>query len=103
MLDHGTILELDRPFTLLQNKEGALYKMVQQMGQAEAAALLESARQVKKKKNACLWLDVKWLFSIPHQLVFTDGIIFYIFKGNAAFLTAWGRQNKILQDWLSAV
>ncbi|XP_071321048.1 ATP-binding cassette sub-family C member 4-like isoform X2 [Trachinotus anak] len=45
VLDSGTIQELDRPFTLLQNKEGALYKMVQQMGPAEAAALLESARQ----------------------------------------------------------
>ena len=46
VLDGGTIQELDRPFTLLQNKEGALYKMVQQTGQAEAAALLEAARQV---------------------------------------------------------
>ncbi|XP_049919634.1 ATP-binding cassette sub-family C member 4-like isoform X3 [Epinephelus moara] len=45
VLDSGTIQEFDRPFSLLQNKEGALYKMVQQMGQAEAAALLESARQ----------------------------------------------------------
>uniref|UniRef100_A0A3P9CNS0 ABC transporter domain-containing protein n=1 Tax=Maylandia zebra TaxID=106582 RepID=A0A3P9CNS0_9CICH len=43
VLDSGTIQELDGPFTLLQNKEGALYKMVQEMGQAEAAALLESA------------------------------------------------------------
>ncbi|XP_029303230.1 LOW QUALITY PROTEIN: multidrug resistance-associated protein 4-like [Cottoperca gobio] len=39
----GTIQELDRPFALLQNKEGALYKMVQQTGLAEAAALLKSA------------------------------------------------------------
>uniref|UniRef100_A0A3Q2X474 Multidrug resistance-associated protein 4 n=1 Tax=Haplochromis burtoni TaxID=8153 RepID=A0A3Q2X474_HAPBU len=43
VLDSGTIQELDCPFTLLQNKEGAFYKMVQEMGQAEAAALLESA------------------------------------------------------------
>uniref|UniRef100_A0A669E0Y9 Multidrug resistance-associated protein 4 n=1 Tax=Oreochromis niloticus TaxID=8128 RepID=A0A669E0Y9_ORENI len=43
VLDSGTIQELDSPFALLQNKEGALYKMVQEMGQAEAAALLESA------------------------------------------------------------
>lgn len=48
VLDSGTIQELDRPFTLLQNKESALYKMVQQMGQAEAAALLESARQAAR-------------------------------------------------------
>ncbi|XP_068165847.1 ATP-binding cassette sub-family C member 4-like isoform X1 [Antennarius striatus] len=45
VLDNGVIQELDRPLTLLQNKEGALYKMVQQMGPTEAAALRESARQ----------------------------------------------------------
>uniref|UniRef100_A0A3P8RDC0 Multidrug resistance-associated protein 4 n=1 Tax=Astatotilapia calliptera TaxID=8154 RepID=A0A3P8RDC0_ASTCA len=46
VLESGTIQEFDHPFTLLQNKEGALYRMVQQMGQAESASLLESARQV---------------------------------------------------------
>ncbi|KAM4537947.1 ATP-binding cassette sub-family C member 4-like isoform 2-T2 [Fundulus diaphanus] len=45
VLDSGSIQELDRPFTLLQNQDGALYKLVQQTGPAEAAALLESARQ----------------------------------------------------------
>ncbi|KAM6893505.1 ATP-binding cassette sub-family C member 4-like [Xenentodon cancila] len=50
VLDSGAIQELDRPFTLLQNSEGALYKMVQQMGQAEAEALLESARQVTRRE-----------------------------------------------------
>uniref|UniRef100_A0A3B4U443 Multidrug resistance-associated protein 4 n=1 Tax=Seriola dumerili TaxID=41447 RepID=A0A3B4U443_SERDU len=59
VLDSGTIQELDRPFTLLQNKDGALYKMVQQLGAAEAAALLESARQVRWNVpvvgcNACI-------------------------------------------------
>uniref|UniRef100_A0A669CZP7 Multidrug resistance-associated protein 4 n=1 Tax=Oreochromis niloticus TaxID=8128 RepID=A0A669CZP7_ORENI len=47
VLDSGTIQEFDHPYTLLQNKEGALYRMVQQMGQAESASLLESARQKK--------------------------------------------------------
>uniref|UniRef100_A0A3P8VQU0 Multidrug resistance-associated protein 4-like n=1 Tax=Cynoglossus semilaevis TaxID=244447 RepID=A0A3P8VQU0_CYNSE len=47
VLDNGVIQEYDLPFTLLQNKEGALYKLVQQMGPTEAAALLESARQVR--------------------------------------------------------
>lgn len=61
VLDSGTIQEFDRPLTLLQNKEGALYKMVQQTGQAEA--LLEAAKQVKVAEivpvsEACLWLDV---------------------------------------------
>ncbi|XP_020506427.1 LOW QUALITY PROTEIN: ATP-binding cassette sub-family C member 4 [Labrus bergylta] len=50
VLDSGTIQELDCPFTLLQNKEGALYKLVQQTGQSEAAALLESARKVRCKR-----------------------------------------------------
>ncbi|XP_072240527.1 ATP-binding cassette sub-family C member 4-like isoform X2 [Leuresthes tenuis] len=49
VLDGGTIQELDRPFALLQNKEGAFYKMVQQTGQTEAAALLESARLAAPK------------------------------------------------------
>uniref|UniRef100_A0A3Q2X429 ATP-binding cassette, sub-family C (CFTR/MRP), member 4 n=1 Tax=Haplochromis burtoni TaxID=8153 RepID=A0A3Q2X429_HAPBU len=46
VLESGTIQEFDHPFILLQNKEGALYRMVQQTGQAESASLLESARQV---------------------------------------------------------
>uniref|UniRef100_A0A3B4ZCP5 ABC transporter domain-containing protein n=1 Tax=Seriola lalandi dorsalis TaxID=1841481 RepID=A0A3B4ZCP5_SERLL len=56
VLDSGTIRELDRPFTLLQNKDGALYKMVQQLGAAEVAALLESARQVRWQRS-CGWMD----------------------------------------------
>uniref|UniRef100_A0A3P8RDG4 Multidrug resistance-associated protein 4 n=1 Tax=Astatotilapia calliptera TaxID=8154 RepID=A0A3P8RDG4_ASTCA len=51
VLESGTIQEFDHPFTLLQNKEGALYRMVQQMGQAESASLLESARQVAAYAN----------------------------------------------------
>lgn len=46
VLESGTIQEFDHSFTLLQNKEGALYRMVQQTGKAESASLLESARQV---------------------------------------------------------
>ncbi|XP_076736105.1 ATP-binding cassette sub-family C member 4 [Maylandia zebra] len=49
VLESGTIQEFDHPFTLLQNKEGALYRMVQQMGQAESASLLESARQAAQR------------------------------------------------------
>lgn len=69
VLDSGAIQELDQPFVLLQNSEGALYKMVQQTGQAEAAALLESARQVNKSffvivKN---WINVSELFEITDE------------------------------------
>ncbi|XP_074520696.1 ATP-binding cassette sub-family C member 4-like [Halichoeres trimaculatus] len=49
VLDSGTIQEFDSPFTLLQNTDGALHKLVQQMGPAEAAALLESARKGTQK------------------------------------------------------
>ncbi|KAM4560501.1 ATP-binding cassette sub-family C member 4-like [Odontesthes bonariensis] len=52
VLDGGAIQELDRPFALLQNKEGAFYEMVQQTGQTEAAALLESARRAAYKTQA---------------------------------------------------
>ncbi|XP_055020449.1 ATP-binding cassette sub-family C member 4-like [Boleophthalmus pectinirostris] len=45
VLDNGVIQELDSPFALLQNTEGAFFKMVQQLGQAETTALMESARQ----------------------------------------------------------
>uniref|UniRef100_A0A4W6CXA1 ATP-binding cassette, sub-family C (CFTR/MRP), member 4 n=1 Tax=Lates calcarifer TaxID=8187 RepID=A0A4W6CXA1_LATCA len=51
VLDSGAIQELDRPITLLQNKEGAFYNMVQQMGPAEAAALLESATHVHSEPS----------------------------------------------------
>lgn len=46
VLDNGSIQEFDRPISLLQI-DGALNKMVQQLGPAEAAALLEAAKQVK--------------------------------------------------------
>lgn len=46
MLDSGSIQEFDRPLALLQ-VDSALNKIVQQLGPAEAAALLEAAKQVK--------------------------------------------------------
>lgn len=46
VLDNGSIQEFDRPLSLLQI-DGALNKIVQQLGAAEAAALLEAAKQVK--------------------------------------------------------
>uniref|UniRef100_A0A3P9DJ88 Multidrug resistance-associated protein 4 n=1 Tax=Maylandia zebra TaxID=106582 RepID=A0A3P9DJ88_9CICH len=75
VLDSGTIQELDCPFTLLQNKEGALYKMVQEMGQAEAAALLESAGSI----NAFLRPGIDRLFGSSSQqkaiLLFTFALV----------------------------
>ncbi|XP_061642245.1 ATP-binding cassette sub-family C member 4-like isoform X2 [Phyllopteryx taeniolatus] len=48
VLDEGRIQELDHPFNLLQNKDGALYRLVQQLGPAEAESLLEAAKQAAK-------------------------------------------------------
>uniref|UniRef100_A0A8C8HSL0 Multidrug resistance-associated protein 4 n=1 Tax=Oncorhynchus tshawytscha TaxID=74940 RepID=A0A8C8HSL0_ONCTS len=46
VLGAGMIQEFDKPYVLLQNQESALYRIVQQTGKAEAASLLESAKQV---------------------------------------------------------
>lgn len=43
--------EYDEPYVLLQDKESLFYKMVQQLGKAEAAALTETAKQVYFKRN----------------------------------------------------
>lgn len=34
VMDKGTMIEFDHPYILLQNKEGAFYKMVEQTGPA---------------------------------------------------------------------
>uniref|UniRef100_A0A8C9SPU2 Multidrug resistance-associated protein 4 n=1 Tax=Scleropages formosus TaxID=113540 RepID=A0A8C9SPU2_SCLFO len=44
VLDAGRIHEYDEPYVLLQIQDGLLYKMVQQMGKAEAASLLQTAK-----------------------------------------------------------
>ncbi|XP_040847175.1 ATP-binding cassette sub-family C member 4 isoform X5 [Ochotona curzoniae] len=51
VLDSGRLKEYDEPYVLLQNKESLFYKMVQQLGKAEAAALTETAKQVFFKRN----------------------------------------------------
>lgn len=48
VLDSGSIQELDHPLTLLQNDNSALNKMVQQLGPAEAAAVLHAVKQVRE-------------------------------------------------------
>ncbi|XP_036312186.1 ATP-binding cassette sub-family C member 4 isoform X2 [Pipistrellus kuhlii] len=51
VLDSGRLKEYDEPYVLLQNKDSLFYKMVQQLGKAEAAALTETAKQVYFKRN----------------------------------------------------
>ncbi|XP_075419651.1 ATP-binding cassette sub-family C member 4 [Tenrec ecaudatus] len=51
VLDSGRLKEYDEPYVLLQNKESLFYKMVQQLGKTEAAALTETAKQVYFRKN----------------------------------------------------
>ncbi|XP_053563814.1 ATP-binding cassette sub-family C member 4 [Bombina bombina] len=51
VLDSGRVKEYDEPYNLLQNKESLFYKMVQQVGKAEAATLTETAKQVYLNKS----------------------------------------------------
>uniref|UniRef100_A0A667ZFE2 Cystic fibrosis transmembrane conductance regulator n=1 Tax=Myripristis murdjan TaxID=586833 RepID=A0A667ZFE2_9TELE len=53
VLDAGQIHAYDEPYTLLQDPDGIFYKMVQQTGKQEAAALLEAAKQAKSHKHNC--------------------------------------------------
>lgn len=46
VLDAGHIQEYDEPYILLQNPESLFHKMVLQTGKAEAAYLLQTAKQV---------------------------------------------------------
>ncbi|KAM5288773.1 ATP-binding cassette sub-family C member 4 isoform 1-T1 [Ctenodactylus gundi] len=51
VLDSGRLKEYDEPYVLLQNKDSLFYKMVQQLGKGEAAALAETAKQVYFRRN----------------------------------------------------
>ncbi|XP_060888186.1 ATP-binding cassette sub-family C member 4-like [Labrus mixtus] len=51
VLDAGRIHAYDEPYTLLQEPEGIFYKMVQQTGKQEAAALLELAKQAYNSRS----------------------------------------------------
>uniref|UniRef100_A0A803SNM2 Multidrug resistance-associated protein 4 n=1 Tax=Anolis carolinensis TaxID=28377 RepID=A0A803SNM2_ANOCA len=48
VLDSGRLKEYDEPYILLQEKESLFYKMVQQLGKAEAESIKETAKQVKQ-------------------------------------------------------
>ncbi|KAG5204267.1 hypothetical protein JEQ12_002243 [Ovis aries] len=47
VFDSGRLEEYDEPYVLLQNRDSLFYKMVQQLGKAKAAALTETAKQMK--------------------------------------------------------
>ncbi|XP_050968338.1 multidrug resistance-associated protein 4 [Labeo rohita] len=51
VLDAGRIHEYDAPHILLQNQSGIFYKMVQQTGKAEAASLLQTAKQAYMNRS----------------------------------------------------
>ncbi|KAM9674301.1 ATP-binding cassette sub-family C member 4-like [Dama dama] len=46
VLDSGRLEEYNEPYVLLQNTDSLFYKMVQQLGEAEATALTKTAKQV---------------------------------------------------------
>uniref|UniRef100_A0A5G2RCQ7 Multidrug resistance-associated protein 4 n=1 Tax=Sus scrofa TaxID=9823 RepID=A0A5G2RCQ7_PIG len=50
VLDSGRRVEFSRPYKLLQNRNSLFYKMVQHLGEAEAAALTETATQVSSRE-----------------------------------------------------
>ncbi|KAM6893207.1 ATP-binding cassette sub-family C member 4 [Lycodopsis pacificus] len=51
VLDAGRIHAYDEPYTLLQDPDGIFYKMVQQTGKQEAAALLAVAKQAYDSRS----------------------------------------------------
>ncbi|XP_037318655.1 ATP-binding cassette sub-family C member 4-like isoform X2 [Pungitius pungitius] len=51
VLDAGRIHAYDQPYNLLQDTEGIFYKMVQQTGKQEAAALLAAAKRVHDSRS----------------------------------------------------
>ncbi|XP_047210875.1 multidrug resistance-associated protein 4 isoform X1 [Girardinichthys multiradiatus] len=51
VLDAGQIHAYDEPYILLQDTKGIFYKMVQQTGKQEAAALLEAAKRAYNSRS----------------------------------------------------
>jgi len=46
VMDKGIMVEFDHPYNLLQNKEGAFYKMVEQTGPVTSDVLHRIAEEV---------------------------------------------------------
>ncbi|XP_010830909.1 PREDICTED: multidrug resistance-associated protein 4-like, partial [Bison bison bison] len=51
VLDSGKLEEYDKPHILMHNKNSLLYKMAQQLGETEAAALAQRAKEVHFKRK----------------------------------------------------
>ncbi|XP_038157102.1 multidrug resistance-associated protein 4-like isoform X2 [Cyprinodon tularosa] len=66
VLDAGRIQDYDEPYILLQNQDGLFYQMLQQTGKAEAASLLQTAKQVhtnrKAESDTCCTKDISVIF-----------------------------------------
>ena len=45
-MDSGKLEEYDKPHILMHNKNSLFYKMAQQLGETEAAALAQRAKEV---------------------------------------------------------
>uniref|UniRef100_A0A669C2N7 Multidrug resistance-associated protein 4 n=1 Tax=Oreochromis niloticus TaxID=8128 RepID=A0A669C2N7_ORENI len=94
VLDSGTIQEFDHPYTLLQNKEGALYRMVQQMGQAESASLLESARQ-KKSLPIIYTTNLPGVIFTPFFEMLSSSIVLHLVALQCLLVTYFNNHSPI--------
>uniref|UniRef100_A0A4W2HXA1 Multidrug resistance-associated protein 4-like n=1 Tax=Bos indicus x Bos taurus TaxID=30522 RepID=A0A4W2HXA1_BOBOX len=65
VLDSGTVKEYSPPHDLLQNSKSLFYKMVQQLGGAEATALTERAKQVRLLQGVVIEVCLQGSHSSP--------------------------------------
>uniref|UniRef100_A0A4W4ELJ6 ATP-binding cassette, sub-family C (CFTR/MRP), member 4 n=1 Tax=Electrophorus electricus TaxID=8005 RepID=A0A4W4ELJ6_ELEEL len=70
VLDAGRIHEYDEPYVLLQNQDGIFYKMVQQTGKAEAASLIQQAKQVHRTAS----LSCSSSYNVSNLVIFETAL-----------------------------